>query len=557
MAQIALPKEVNKAVKTDIYNALRKGLVANEKNSKKTWSEVFVEKMLNEAKTNPSGPMGQLIARNIIREDILDKLDESTERMLARDIDFNEYRILKTLYREQQEVFNNRFNKKIIVIGSRRIGKSELAARLLVRDALRPNRHALYVNIKFENAIKQCWNNTLDLIHSLGIPTIEENKADGEIELYNGSTIMFKGNNDRAAADRLLGFKYSLAIIDEVQTQCNLQYLLDTVIGPTTADYPDSQIICLGTPPRVPHTYCEHIWRDLDGWSKYSWDMLKNPFLQNIAKLIVDLCKEKGCNQNAPFIQREYFGKWVYDDEARVVKNPLLYEASDSVEYIKHLIENGKFNIDYVYGGVDFGFSDYNAIITIAWDKKRGMGYIIDSFKFNRATVTEIVEKAKISLDRAQSLLIVSKTDPHNILYFGDNSDRSIIQELRNNYDFPIQCAYKHNKMEALSVLAELLRRKIYTQKDSPLFDEYEMTVYKRDEATDAILPELDDDSYHADALMAALYASRTLVTNENPLGKEDKADVDAAKLPIYKKPDDEVDFTDDLVLTPDDFTLY
>ena len=135
----------------------------------------------------------------------------------------------------------------------------------------------------------------------------------------------------------------------------------------------------------------------------------------------------------------------------------------------------------------------------------------------------EIIEKAKVSLSEAQEILIASNTNPHNITYFGDNSDKSIIFELSVNYNFPIQCAYKHDKMEALSMLAELFKRKIYTPKDSPLADDFEMTVYKRDEETDAILPELDDDSYHADVLMAALYASRQLVFDHNPIGKEDQ----------------------------------
>lgn len=35
------------------------------------------------------------------------------------------------------------------------------------------------------------------------------------------------------------------------------------------------------------------------------------------------------------------------------------------------------------------------------------------------------------------------------------------------------------------------------------------MTVYKRDESTDAVLPEIDDDQYHPDAVFALLYAYR------------------------------------------------
>ena len=58
---------------------------------------------------------------------IIEKLDAETDRYLARDIEFNEYRLLKTLYDKQRDVFLDDDPKKII-IGSRRIGKTELGS---------------------------------------------------------------------------------------------------------------------------------------------------------------------------------------------------------------------------------------------------------------------------------------------------------------------------------------------------------------------------------------------------------------------------------------------
>lgn len=542
---IAVPKNVQKAVKTEIYDALRDGLTKpTTSKSKKSWAQDFVEQMLKEAKTNPNGALGQMIAKQIMQDDILSNLDEATDKYLARDIDFNEYRIMKTLYSEQQQVFNDRFNSRIICIGSRRIGKSELAARLLLRDALQPGHCAIYINLKFENAIRQCFEVAEPLAQSLGLSIVKSSKNDGTMEFSNGSQILFKGNNNKAAADTFLGGAYSLAVIDEVQNECNLQYLIDTVLAPTIdRDFENGQIICLGTPPRVPHTYCERIWKELKGWKHYGWDMTKNPFLKGDTEAIIKkICEEKGCTEDAAFIQREYRGSWVYDTESRVVKDPLLYEGGN--EYVINLIKQGKFKADYIYGGIDWGGTDYNAIVTIAWDKKHHIGYILHSYKFNMSTVTEIVEKCKQSLLDAQDILSISGSPINNIMYYADHNIKSIIFELQNNYNFPIQLAYKHEKMEALSVLAELFRRKIYTGKDDPLADEFEMCVYKRDEETDAILPELDDDVFHGDSLMAALYASRALVQFENPLGSEDG--IQNISQPITNNiNEDETDFTD------------
>lgn len=525
MAQKAV-MDIKKQVKAELYETLRDELTKPKGRTKTSFVQDYVKIMLDEAKKNPNSQIGSLVARQLLQEDIIQQLDAETDKYLSRDIDFNEYRLLKTLYKEQQEVFNDPASK-IIVIGSRRIGKTELSARLLIKDILKPNHHALYINTNFENAINQCYTKVLDLVHSLGIPTEEEHKNEGYIKFYNGSDIYFKGNSDKSQADKRQGYKYSTVVIDECQSQCNLPYLMDTILKPAMADYEDSKLICIGTPPRVPHTRAEQIWKEYKGWNKYNWDMSKNPYIKNYDQLLKDICEEKGVTIEAPFIQREWLGKFVYDEEARVVRSPLIYDGN-----IFDLVQRGEFKADYIYGGVDFGFADYNAIVMIAWDKKRNKGYILENYKFNRATVTEIVEKMKYALSQAQDLLIDSKTDPHNIMFYGDNSDKSIIFELQANYNFPIQCAYKHDKMEALSALAEMLRRFIYTPKDSPLTDDFEMTVYKRDEETDAILPELDDDTYHADVLMAALYASRSLVLDYNPLGKEDGAKMDNKSLP-------------------------
>lgn len=535
--------DIKKAVKTELYDVLREELTKPKGKGKTSFVQDYVKIMLDEAKNNPNSQIGNLVARQLLQEDIISQLDAETDKYLARDIDFNEYRIMRTLYSNQQQVYNDRQSPKIAVIGSRRIGKTELSARLLLRDALRPNRHAIFISLKFENAIRQCYTLVLDLAKSMGLPIEKESKVDGEISFSNGSNILFKGNSDKSQADKLLGFKFSCAVVDECQNQTNLMYLLDTVLGPAMTDYQDSQLILIGTPPRIPHTAIEKIWKEYKGWKKYCWTMEDNPYLKNTEQYIKNLCEQKGITKDAPFIQREYFGQWVWDSEAMVVKDPLLYDGGN--DYIIDLINRGEFKADFIYGGVDFGFSDYNAITMIAWDKKRNKGYVLENYKFNRATVTEIVEKMKYALSEAQNVLIASETDPHNIMFYGDNSDKSIIFELQTNYNFPIQCAYKHDKMEALSALSELFRRFIYSPKESPLADDFEMTVYKRDEETDAILPELDDDVFHADVLMSALYASRSLVLDHNPLGNEDGA----KEMEVITDLDGEVD---DSYLLPD-----
>lgn len=493
--------DVAKAIKSDIYNALRESLTKPQGTTKKSWAQSYIEIMLKEAKNNPSGPMGQLIARQLMTDDIIEKLDAQTDAYLARDIDFNEYRVLKTLYDKQRDVFLDEDRKKI-VIGSRRIGKTELAARLLVKDALRPNRRCIFVSLKFENAIKQCYNITLDLIKSLNIPIAHESKADGEIELTNGSLIQFKGNNNKAEADKLLGYKYSCIIIDEVQTQCNLMYLIDTVFRPSLMDYEDSKMILLGTPPRVPKTACEEIWNNWKGWKKYSWSMKDNPYIHNFEQELEAVCNEKGVTRDAPFIKREFEGLFVYDTEAMVFKDYKTYKDIPS-----------DFIPTDVAIGVDYGFSDFNSVVPLVYSRNTKRGFVLRPNKFNGATVSEIVDVCRNTLERTKRFCLDRDPDfeLNHINFYCDTSDQSISYEMSTKYKLPIYNCYKHDKKMALSQLADWLRSgriQIDDSEDNALKDEFERTVYKRDDQ-DNILSDIDDDTFHPDAVDALLYASR------------------------------------------------
>lgn len=545
----ALDINTKREITGQINDVVREKLMELQSNGKgkikTTFAKQFVDNAFDLALKDPDSEMGKYLMKQIMRDDLLKILDDTTNKKLSKDVDFITFRLLKTLYHEQQTVFMDPVHKSICIC-SRRVGKTEMAARMLLADAIKPDHHAIFFSLKFENAIRQCYPIVRRLCDELEIPVVKDSRSEGEIALSNGSNILFKGNSNNMEADKNLGYHFSCVIVDECQNQKNLQYLLDTVIAPAQTDYPkDKRLILLGTPPRIPHTYCEKIWNEQKGWNKYTWDMEKNEFINpthtEVEEYIKSICESKGCTTDAPFIQREMFGHWVWDKEAQVIKTPLLYSGIDE---LKQLIKDNKFHCDYVYGGIDWGGTDYNAIVSIAWDKNRKLGYVLPDYKFNQSTTTEIIEKCIHALEEAQDILSLSNAPLNNIMYYADHNIKSIVFELQKNYNFPIQLAYKHNKIEALGTLSDLLSTKIYTPKDSNLADEFDCVVYKRDEETDAILPELDEDLYHGDSIMAALYASRGLTGLENPM-EEIGYKGDAELSPV--KPDDEVDFTDEV----------
>ena len=506
MANVVTQNQITRAIKGDIYDALRSALVApSSSKSKKSWTEAFIEQMLSEAKKEPSGPLGQLVARQIMQEDILSKLDAETDKALAKDVDFLEYRLMKQLYDKQREVYLDDMIHKKIVIGSRRIGKTTLATRLMVKDCIRPNRHALFIGLKFETAINLAFDETVRMAESIGLVITKKSKNDGRIEFTNGSKITFKGNYTVRDQDtNFQGDHYSLVIVDEVQSQKNVQHLLDDLIRPAMSDYADSTIVLTGTPPRIKGTYAEKVWKEFKGWKHYSWVMADNPFVINenhtVESMIEDICKEKGITPDAPFIKREYFGSWEYDSESMVFKDFKVY----------HEVPNTFIPTDIAIG-TDYGFSDYNSIIALAYNRTTRQAYVINEKKFNKATVTDIVNACKEVFEYCKRFAIErnSNFDFAKLAFYCDTSDQSITYELNTNYKIPAYNCYKYDKKMAIAQLSDWCRTgKIMVLENGALQDEFERTVYKRDEQ-DNITSEIDDDLFHPDAVDALLYASR------------------------------------------------
>ena len=78
-------------------------------------------------------------------------------------------------------------------------------------------------------------------------------------------------------------------------------------------------------------------------------------------------------------------------------------------------------------------------------------------------------------------------------------------------YKLPAFNCYKYDKVYAIEMLAEELRTgRMKIPNNGILDQEMEQILYMRDDDTDAILPEIDEEiGIHPDAMMALLYASR------------------------------------------------
>lgn len=492
-------KQYNKLIKGDIYSEIRKAFINPVDGSKSPFYQDFIKKYVALGMEKPESTAGQMIASQIFQEDIISKLDEQTEKLLSKDVDFTQYRLQKRLFKRQKEVYNDFVDPKIAVMCSRRAGKTENNADMICRTAAIPNSPILYINLTFDNAIRQMYNRVITEAKRAELPIEKESKSAGFIQFANGSSVLFKGNKDKAEADKMQGDKYRLVIIDEAQSQCNMTYLVDTIIRPMLADYADSQLILTGTPPRRKGTFFEAAFKN-NRWTQYSWSMFENPYVPDPELTIQEICKEKGIERDSAFIQREFYGKIAYDTEAQVFKGYKIYAGKVPQDFIP----------DHIYTGVDFGYADFNGVVTLAANVTQKKAYVIYERKFNKATVTQIIDTIREGFENGKRFLLERNpnADLSNCGIYTDTNEKSITYELSQTYGLPAYCAYKYDRAMATEQLADYCRTgRINIPDGGEIAEEFEQVLYKRDDL-DNITAEFDD-GYHPDITMALLYAAR------------------------------------------------
>ena len=508
-------RAMNVAIKNGVYEELRQQLAGGNE----VYYSKFIEKYLKEAQKNPNSSAGKKVADIIFQEDILEKLDEQHQKEMANDIEFIQYKLFKQFFNEQRQVlYEINHAKRIAVCCSRRAGKTDLASGAINIASMIPNTRIIYINLTYTNALTQIFDNTVERSEKSGLVITNSSKSSGEIEWSNGSSLRICGNSNNAEIDKLRGEKrVSLVIIDEFFHQRNMEYAINEVIGPLMLDISNSTILCLGTPPRIPKTYGERVWTTEKGWKKFHWTAEDNPYIPNYEEFIEELCKNKGITKDAPFIQREYYGViGAYDKEAMVMKDYKTYGAGEPLDFVP----------EKVYIGIDWGFEDNNSIIALAASNEKAR--VIEERKFNRASISEIIKQIGEVYSNSKKFLIENNKNANisDVNIYCDTNNKELIYELYSVQKLPAYCCYKYNKAMAISQMSEFCRTgQIVVPKDGILADEFDRTLYKRDEE-DNVLSEIDDDLFHPDSVFALLYAVRQYWFDYGkPLGGESSED--------------------------------
>lgn len=169
------------------------------------------------------------------------------------------------------EVFKSTKKRKVVCAG-RRWGKTELAAWILITEALKSDRlDTAYVCPTFAMGKQIIW----DKLKTLGAPVIKDvHENTATITLINGRRIYVKGS-DRP--DTLRGVGYAYIVLDETADMKPETWEL--ALQPTLADC-DGGVLFIGTPKGKNWFYDLYInAEDDDDWDAWSFKTIDNPFL--------------------------------------------------------------------------------------------------------------------------------------------------------------------------------------------------------------------------------------------------------------------------------------
>lgn len=511
-AKIAASETMTKKlrrVQPEIDQAIQDKLFSRD-TSGKTFITSFISKCIDEAKKDPNSRMGVYMADKIFGSgDLITRLDAEVNKAMARDTAFQQYQIRNTLYDKQQEVYDNSTDKFMIVINSRRSGKTELMGRLLAKRVCRPDQHCVYINRSFDAAVRQIQKPLETALEAAGLH-YKGTINGGKIEFDNGSWILIVGNNNASDVNKLRGEKLALVLCDECGHMRHLRELINEIIAPATMDYADSQIVMVGTPPRTRNGFVQELW-EKGNIKKYHWTFKDNPFIPNKDNVIQEACEMFGISPDSNFIKREYLGDmYAYDTEAIYIKH------YDKAEPDKNKLYS------HAYVGVDWGYEDKAAVVGMLADKNAKKLYVVKDWSEAKKGIVEISQRVQEMVEYLKNNYRLDR-EPQVIC---DTNEKSAAQDLYTTYHISnVMLAYKYDLNYALDQLADWFTAStvVVSSNAKATIEDADNMIWKRNEDTDQIIHELDDDSYHGNAMFAVLYASRQFAYDVMGLIAENK----------------------------------
>lgn len=377
---------------------------------------------------------------------------------------------------------------------TRRAGKTISCVADLTHTALEsPDVIVLYITLSRKNAKRLVWPEFKKINERFALGGIP-NESDLSIVFPNKSMLYLLGASDRTSIEDFRGLPVKKAYLDEAQSfPAYIEQLIDDVLGPALMDH-NGQLILIGTPGPIPNGYFFDLTRN-GNWSHHSWTFFDNPRLPFLAlglshkDMLNRELTRRGVGVDDPSIQREWFGKWVVDE------NSLVYHYRAEVNDYGSLPSG-----DWTYIlGVDLGYEDSDALAVLAYGEQSPNTYLVEEIITRRQDISALCTQIESLREKYNITKIVVDTG---------GLGKKITEEISKRFRVPMVAAEKTRKAEYIELMNDALRTGKLKIRSTSTFAHDAMKVeWDHDHSTPD--RKVISKRFHSDICEAVLYAWR------------------------------------------------
>ena len=416
----------------------------------------------------------------------LSKTDQAIIQALKEKADLQAFR---TQPFPLQDAFVGDKAQFLAALCTRRAGKTSGLARRFKRTMnIYPGSLSRFIALTRDSAKDIMWGvlQEMDEVHKWECRFIESSLT---MIAPNNARLRLYGADMKNFTRRLRGVKSPANAIDEAQEfGDHLANLVDDVITPSMADYPESWLCLSGTPGPVPRgTFYDITEHGNADYSIHKWSLYDNPYLPDARGFVGKLKARKKWDDKNPTYLREYQGVWVLDLES------LLIRYNDG---LNHYASLPTYPWSYIMG-VDIGHKDADALAVLAWSPATPDIYLVEELTTAGQDITQLTNQIEAMRKKYEISKIVMDEGALG---------KKIGEEIRRRKHIPIMPADKARKMENVAFLNDYLRLGRFKAKSDSRFaqDSYQLQIDHDKSTPDRCVVK---KGFHSDIIDAVLYA--------------------------------------------------
>jgi len=402
-------------------------------------------------------------------------------------------------------------NQEITTIAcARRLGKSFMLCLLASEKCLQQPKSIVKYVCPTKKQVKTVIEPIMEEIFADCPPEIKPDfKYNDYMYVFpNGSQIQMAGT-DNGHHESLRGGKSDLWIVDEAGFCDELQYVVNTILAPTT-DTTGGRGILASTPSKtVDHDFIQFFLRPAEINEKLiKYTIYDNPLLSQ-AK-IQEIIERYPLKEKDDEFRREYLCEVINNSKSMIIGE---FTEEIQKEVIKEVPRPPFFD---AYASMDIGFKDLTVVLFGYWDFKNGLLVIEDELKQDGRTLL-IPVFAKDILKKEETLWTSPLSGEYKPPYkrVADNNNPIMLNQLSYDHNVLFIPTEKDNKDAYLNNVKTLIANKqlIIHPRCKTLIYHLQNGTWAKNGKDFARSP----DAGHYDAIDSLIYLVRNLERQRNP----------------------------------------